>query len=67
MYIKRYFRELNTDYDMKKYLLDGKYEKCIEYINRLSLYKFEDSSFYKDNKEFYEKCLIRGMEEFPKL
>lgn len=67
MYIKKYFRDLNTDYDMKKYLLDGKYERCIEYINCLSLYKFKDSSFYKGNKEFYEKCLIRGMKEFMKL
>lgn len=67
LYIKKYFKDVNAEYDDKKYFLDGKYGKCIDYINHISSYKFMESCFYKDNAEFYNRCLVRVIKEFLRI
>lgn len=66
IYIKKYFYEKSM-YESKKAFLDGKYEQCIDYINQHSAYKFQKSAFYKENSEFYNKCLIKVISEFLKI
>jgi hypothetical protein len=63
IYLKEYFYN-DSEYEAKKYLLDGNFEESMDYINSNSLYKFKESAFYKKYTAFLTDCLSKIIKEF---